>query len=61
MPTLSSEFFLVQVLEGLNNLSALRNSEVSAFRSILKYNFITVLQSGLVAAKGRCPLREVPL
>ena len=34
---LSSEFCIVQVLGGAKNLSALRNSEVSAFGTILKY------------------------
>ena len=38
-------FILVQVL-GLKNLSALRNSEVSAFRSILEYNFINSASIG---------------
>ena len=34
---LSSEFCTIQVLVGPQNLSALRNSEVSAFRRALKY------------------------
>ena len=34
---LSSEFCTVQVLVGPQNLSALRNSEVSAFRRAIKY------------------------
>ena len=35
---LSSEFCSVQVLVGLQNLSALWNSEVSAFRRAVKYD-----------------------
>ena len=34
---LSSEFCTVQVLTGPQNLSALRNSEVSAFQRAVKY------------------------
>ena len=33
----SRKFCIIQVLAGLRTLSALQNSEVSAFRSILKY------------------------
>ena len=68
MSALSSEFCTVQVLEGLKNLSALRNSIVSAFGSILKYcingTSIGTASSGHVSegtAIGRCSLREVPL
>ena len=43
---LSSEFCTVHILEGPKNLSALQNSKVSAFGSILKYNFINSASSG---------------
>ena len=66
--TISSKFCTVQVVERPKNLSALWNSKVSAFGSILKYYIISVsistTSSGCVskvAAIGRCPLREVPL
>ena len=37
MSALSSEFSTVQVLAGPQNLSALRNSKVSAFQRAIKY------------------------
>ena len=65
---LSSEFCTVQVLKGPKNLSALRNSEVSAFGSILKY-YINSASIGTASKwphkRGvryrECPLMEVPL
>ena len=65
---LSSEFCTVQVLKGPKNLSALRNSEVSEFRSILKY----CINSAPIGTASKwphkrgvryreCPLMEVPL
>ena len=65
---LSSEFWTVQVLKGPKNLSVLRNSEVSAFGSILKYCF----NSASIGTASKwphkravrykeCPLMEVPL
>ena len=66
--TLSSEFCTVQVLKGPKNLSALRNSEVSAFGSILKYciNSTSIETASKWPHKRgvryrECPLMEVPL
>ena len=66
---LSSEFCMVQVLKGPINLSALRNSEVSAFGSIVRYNCINSASIGTASKlphkRGvryrECPLMEVPL
>ena len=65
---LSSEFCTVQVLKGPKNLSALRNSEVSAFGSIFKYciNSASIETASKWPHKRgvryrECPLMEVPL
>ena len=62
---LSSEFCMVQVLKGPKNLSALRNSEVSAFGSILKYCINSGTASKWPHKRGvryrECSLMEVPL
>ena len=65
---LLSEFCTVQVLKGPKNLSALRNSEVSAFGSILKYciNSASIETASKWPHKrgvrySECPLIEVPL
>ena len=63
MFALSSEVCIVQVLEGAKNLSALRNSEVSAFGTIPKYSINNAF-TGLhqVAVQARLPLfREVSI
>ena len=55
MYALSSEFCTVQVLEGPKNLFTLRNSEVSAFGSILKY---CINNASVGTASSGCPRKQ---